>query len=62
MSVCSTELTEVGLLLFLLAGPVEEHDPCDGHGELPELLLFVSLQQNHEGSQLSGREDALQGR
>lgn len=45
----------------LLTGFVEDSDPCYNHAELIELLLLVPLQEHHEGSQLSLREDALQG-
>lgn len=55
-----TEIMEVSLLLCLFTGFVEESDPCDDHGELFELLLLVPLQEHHECSQFSLREDALQ--
>lgn len=51
---------EISLLFILFTGFVEESDPCDDHGELFELLLLVPLQEHHEGSQFSLREDALQ--
>lgn len=56
-----TQLAEVGVLLAPAASSVEESDPRDEHGELIELQLLVLLRERHEGSQLGGREDALQG-
>lgn len=56
-----TQLAEVGLLLASASSSVEESDPRDEHGELVELQLLVHLRERHEGSQLGGREDALQG-
>lgn len=41
--VCCTQFSEVSVLFSLLAGFVEESDPCDNHGELIELLLLVLL-------------------
>lgn len=61
MSGHRTQLAEVGLLLTPAASFVEESDPRDEHGELIELQLLVLLRERHEGSQLGGREDALQG-
>lgn len=56
-----TQLAEVGILLPSATCPVEESDPRDQHGQFVELQLLVLLWQRHEDSQLTGREDALQG-